>query len=173
MSKAFTNTIESHILNLTLRGGALYKDSAANSGFVYNAATGVTNYTVGTIPLYLAFLTNSTDDASITELAAGGSYTGAGRPGFSGTAGQQFSTSAGSNTASSAGAALVNASALTFTATTTHTGIVGIAICTSPTVGSSLDTTAIYYGDLTGGSVTLNAGQAITFAAGAISVTLN
>lgn len=174
MSKAFTNTIESHILNLTLRGGALYKDNTAGNGFVYNAATGATAYTVGTIPLYLAFLTNSTDDTSITELAAGGSYTGAtGRPPFNGTVGQQFSTSAGTNIASTAGAALVNAQAITFTATATHTGIVGIAICVNQTVGSSLDTTAIYYGDLTGGSVTLTAGQSITFAAGAISVTLN
>lgn len=173
MSKAFTNTIESHILNLTLRGGALYKDATAGNGFVYNAATGATSYTVGTIPLYLAFLTNSTDDTSITELAAAGSYTGAGRPAFSGTAGQQFSTSAGTNFTSTGGAALVNAAALTFTATAIHSGIVGIAICVSPTVGSSLDTTAIYYGDLTGGSVTLNIGQAITFAAGAISVSLN
>lgn len=173
MSKAFTNTIESHILNLTLRGGALYKDATAGNGFVYNAATGATSYTVGTIPLYLAFLTNSTDDTSITELAAGGSYTGAGRPQFNGTAGQQFSTTAGTNTASSAGAALVNAQAITFTATATHTGIVGIAICTGSTVGSSLESTALYYGDLTGGSVTLTAGQSITFAAGAISVTLN
>ena len=154
MSKAFTNTLESEILNSTLRG----------AGFTAKGAT----------TLFLAFLTNSTDDASITELAAGGSYTGlTGRPQFNGTAGQQFSTTAGTNTASSAGAALVNAQAITFTATATHTGIVGIAICTGASVGSSLESTALYYGDLTGGSVTLTAGQSITFAAGAISVTLN
>jgi hypothetical protein len=169
MSKAFTNSVESQLLNVTLRTGCLVQ---TGTGLSYS--TGTTTYTTGTSnPLYLAFLTNSTDDTSITELAAGGSYTGAGRPAFVGTAGQQFSTSAGTNVASTAGAALVNANALTFTATATHTGIVGIAICTSQTVGSSLDTTAIYYGDLTGGSVTLTAGQSITFAAGAISVTLN
>ena len=170
MSKAFTNSVESQLLNVTLRTGCLVQ---TGTGLSYS--TGTTTYTTGTSnPLYLAFLTNSTDDTSITELAAGGSYTGStGRPAFVGTAGQQFSTSAGTNVASTAGAALVNANALTFTATATHTGIVGIAICTSQTVGSSLDTTAIYYGDLTGGSVTLTAGQSITFAAGAISVTLN
>lgn len=170
MSKAFTNSVESQLLNVTLRTGCLVQ---TGTGLSYS--TGTTTYTTGTSnPLYLAFLTNSTDDTSITELAAGGSYTGStGRPAFVGTAGQQFSTSAGTNVASTAGAPLVNANALTFTATATHTGIVGIAICTSQTVGSSLDTTAIYYGDLTGGSVTLTAGQSITFAAGAISVTLN
>jgi hypothetical protein len=150
---AFTNTLESEVLNSTLRGAAFTAKGGA--------------------ALFLAFLTNSTNDGSITELAAGGSYTGTGRPAFSGTAGQQFSTGAGTNVASSSGAALVNAQAITFTATATHTGIVGIAICTGQTVGSSLESTGIYYGDLTGGSVTLTAGQSITFAAGAISVSLD
>ena len=151
---AFTNTLESEVLNSTLRGATFTPKGGA--------------------ALFLAFLTNSTNDGSIAELAAGGSYTGStGRPAFSGTAGQQFSTGAGTNVASSGGAALVNAQAITFTATATHTGIVGIAICTSQTVGSTLETTGIYYGDLTGGSVTLTAGQSITFAAGAISVSLD
>jgi hypothetical protein len=151
---AFTNTLESEVLNSTLRGATFTAKGGA--------------------ALFLAFLTNSTNDGSIAELAAGGSYTGStGRPAFSGTAGQQFSTGAGTNVASSGGAALVNAQAITFTATATHTGIVGIAICTSQTVGSTLETTGIYYGDLTGGSVTLTAGQSITFAAGAISVSLD
>jgi len=150
---AFTNTLESEVLNSTLRGAAFTAKGGA--------------------ALFLAFLTNSTNDGTITELAAGGSYTGAGRPAFSGTAGQQFSTGAGTNVASVNGAPLVNAQAITFTATATHTGIVGIAICTSQTVGSSLESTAIFYGDLTGGSVTLTAGQSITFAAGAISVSLD
>jgi hypothetical protein len=150
---AFTNTLESEVLNSTLRG----------AGFTAKGGTA----------LFLAFLTNSTNDGTIAELAAGGSYTGTGRPAFSGTAGQQFSTGAGTNVASANGAPLVNAQAITFTATATHTGIVGIAICTSSTVGSSLETFGIYYGDLTGGSVTLTAGQSITFAAGAISVSLD
>ena len=150
---AFTNTLESEVLNSTLRG----------AGFTAK----------GGAALYLAFLTNSTNDGTIAELAAGGSYTGAGRPAFNGTVGQQFSTGAGTNVASSSGAALVNAQAITFTATATHSSIVGIAICTGQTVGSALESTALYYGDLTGGSVTLTAGQSITFAAGAISVTLD
>jgi hypothetical protein len=150
---AFTNTLESEVLNSTLRGATFTAKGGA--------------------ALYLAFLTNSTNDGTITELAAGGSYTGSGRPAFSGTVGQQFSTNTTTNVASTGGAALVNFSAITFTATATHTGIVGIAICTSQTVGSSLETTGIYYGDLTGGSVTLTAGQSITFAAGAISVSLD
>ena len=151
---AFTNTLESEVLNSTLRGA------------VFTAKGGAA--------LYLAFLTNSTNDGTITELAAGGSYTGAARPAFSGTVGQQFTAGiAGSNTASTGGVALANASAITFTATATHTGIVGIAICTGQTVGSALESTALYYGDLTGGTVTLTAGQSITFAALAISVTLD
>ena len=151
---AFTNTLESEVLNSTLRGAAFTAKGGA--------------------ALYLAFLTNSTNDGSIAELAAGGSYTGAtGRPAFSGTAGQQFSTGAGTNVASSGGVALVNAQAITFTATATHSNIVGIAICTGQTVGASLESTALYYGDLIGGTVTLTAGQSITFAAGAISVTLD
>jgi hypothetical protein len=128
---------------------------------------------------YLVFLTNSTADNTITELAAAGSYTGAtGRPAFLPlTSGQQWSTTAASNVASTAGAPLVNAQAITFTATATHTGIVGIGISTSAAVGGT--TTAVqseatlhYYGDLTGGSVTLTAGQSITFAAGAISISI-
>jgi hypothetical protein len=151
---AFTNTLESEVLNSTLRGAA------------FTAKGGTA--------LYLAFLTNSTNDGTIAELAAGGSYTGTGRPAFVGTAGQQFTAgAAGSNTASTGGASLYNANAITFTATATHTGIVGIAICTGNTVGSSLESTALYYGDLTGGSVTLTAGQSITFAALAIQVSLD
>lgn len=127
---------------------------------------------------FLVFLTNSTSDSTITELAAGGTYTGlTGRPAFSGTAGQQFTAgAAGSNTASTAGATLSNAFPITFTATATHTGIIGIGISTSAAVGSPTgvqsEATLHYYGDLNGGAITLNAGQAITFAAGSIIVSV-
>jgi hypothetical protein len=149
--------LESEVLNWSLRATA---PSARTGAF------------------FLVFLTNSTADNTITELAAAGSYTGAtGRPAFTGTAGQQWSTTAGTNTASTAGAALVNANAITFTATATHSGIVGIGISTSQAVGAT--TTAVqseaalhYYGDLSGGSVSLTAGQSITFAAGAISISI-
>jgi hypothetical protein len=147
--------LESEVLNWSLRATA---PSARTGSF------------------FLVFLTNSTADNTITELAAGGTYTGTGRPAFTGTAGQQWSTTAGTNVASTSGAALVNANAITFTATATHTGIVGIGISTSSTVGSPTgvqsEATLHYYGDLTGGSVTLTAGQSITFAAGAISISI-
>lgn len=173
---ALSNTLESQILNLTLRGGALYKDVAAGTGFTYNAATGLTAYTVGTMPLYLAFLTNSTNDTSLVELASGGAYTT--RPAFSGTVGQQFSNSTAADVPSSAGSNLVNRQALTFTASgAANNNIIGIAICTSATVNTTpslmaTDPTVLYYGDLTGGVISLAIGQSITFAAGAITVSI-
>ena len=52
----------------------------------------------------------------------------------------------------------------------------GIGISTSNTVGAPTgvqsEAALHYYGDLTGGSVTLTAGQSITFAAGAISISI-
>lgn len=174
---AFSNTIESQILNLTLRGGALYKDNAANTAFTYNAATGVTNYTVGTTPLFIAFLTTASADGTLVELASGGAYTT--RVSCGGTVGQQFSTSTSSDIASTGGTALLNRNAITFTASgAANNGIVGIAICTTNVVNTTpslmtSDPSVLYYGDLTGGTVNLAIGQAITFAAGSITVSLD
>jgi hypothetical protein len=167
---AFSSSLESNVLNLTLRGGSLAV--ATSNTLTYTAGAGAT-----LMPLYLAFLTAAPNDGGLVELAAGGAY--GTRPGFNGTAGQQFSTGAGTNVASSGGAALVNAQALTFTATgAANNGIVGIAICYTNVVNTTssamnVDPSVLYYGDLTGGSVSLAIGQSITFAAGAISVTLD
>jgi hypothetical protein len=167
---AFSSSLESNILNLTLRGGSLAV--TGSNTLTYTAGTGAS-----LMPLYLAFLTTATGDGTLVELASGGAYTS--RPAFSGTAGQQFSTSGGTNVASSGGAQLVNANALTFTATgAANNGIVGIAICYSATVNATpsnmaTDASVLYYGDLTGGSVSLAIGQSITFAAGAITVALD
>jgi len=167
---AFSSSLESNILNLTLRGGSLAV--TGSNTLTYTAGTGAS-----LMPLYLAFLTTATGDGTLVELASGGAYTS--RPAFSGTAGQQFSTSGGTNVASSGGAQLVNANALTFTATgAANNGIVGIAICYSATVNATpssmaTDPSVLYYGDLTGGSVSLAIGQSITFAAGAITVALD
>jgi hypothetical protein len=167
---AFSSSLESNVLNLTLRGGTLAV--ATSNTLTYTSGTGAT-----LMPLFLAFLTTATNDGTLVELAAAGAY--ATRPAFNGTTGQQFSTGAGTNVASSGGSALVNASALTFTASgAANNGIVGIAICYTNTVNTvssamNVDPSVLYYGDLTGGSVSLAIGQAITFAAGAISVTLD
>jgi len=163
---AFSTHNEGKILNLLLRGAA------------YTAYTG---------NLYLAFLTNSTSDTSLVELAPAGTYTGAtGRIQFTGTAQNQFtkfgtstSTAADTSGATADETRLINLNPITFTASgVTHSGIVGIAICSSQAVNATSanmasDTSVILYGDLTGGSVTLTAGQSITFAAGAIVVSLD
>lgn len=167
---AFSSSLESNVLNLTLRGGSLAV--TGSNTLTYTTGTGAS-----LMPLYLAFLTTATSDGTLVELAAAGAY--ATRVDFNGTSGQQFSTGAGTNVASSGGAALVNAQAITFTATgAANNGIVGIAICYTDTVNTvpsamSTDPSVLYYGDLTGGSVSLAIGQSITFAAGAISVTLD
>lgn len=163
---AFPTHNEGKILNTLLRGATL------------------TPYTGA---LYLAFLTNSTSDTSLVELAPAGTYTGAtGRVAFTGTAQNQFtkfgtstSTAADTTGATTDETRLINLNPITFTASgVTHTGIVGIAICSTQTVNATssnmaTDTSVILYGDLTGGSVTLTAGQSITFAAGAIVVSLD
>lgn len=163
---AFSTHNEGKILNLLLRGAA---------------------YTTYTGNLYLAFLTNSTSDTSLVELAPAGTYTGAtGRIQFTGTAQNQFtkfgtstSTAADTSGATSDETRLINLNPITFTASgVTHSGIVGIAICSTQVVNATSalmasDTSVVFYGDLTGGSVTLTAGQSITFAAGAIVVSLD
>lgn len=167
---AFSSSLESNILNLTLRGGSLAV--TGSNTLTYTTGTGAS-----LMPLYLAFLTTATSDGTLVELASAGAYTT--RPAFVGTSGQQFSTGAGTNVASSGGASLVNANALTFTATgAANNGIVGIAICYTNTINATpanmaTDASVLYYGDLTGGSVSLAIGQSITFAAGAISVALD
>lgn len=163
---AFPTHNEGKILNLLLRGATLAPYTGA---------------------LYLAFLTNSTSDTSLVELAPAGTYTGLnGRVAFSGTAQNQF-TKFGTSTSTAADTAgltsdetrLINLNPITFTASgVTHSGIVGIAICSTQAVNATpsamaQDTSVILYGDLTGGSVTLTAGQSITFAAGAIVVSLD
>jgi hypothetical protein len=154
---AFSNTLESEVLNSTLRGAA------------FTAKGGAT--------MYLAFLTNATSDTALTELASGGAYTT--RPAFTATTSQCFSTATGSDIASTSGTQLLNRNALTFTASgAANNSITGIAICTTNTVNATpanmaTDASVLYYGDLTGGTVSLAVGQSITFAAGAITVSLD
>ena len=160
---AFSTHIEGKILNLLLRGAA---------------------FTPYTGNLYLAFLTNSTSDTSLVEHAATGAY--GTRVGFSGATQNQF-TKYGTSTSTAADTSgaitdetrLINLNPITFTASgAALTGVVGIAICTTNVVNTTpsamaADTSVIFYGDLTGGSVTLAIGQSITFAAGAIVVSLD
>jgi hypothetical protein len=163
---AFPTHNEGKILNLLLRGATLAPYTGA---------------------LYLAFLTNSTSDTSLVELAPAGTYTGSnGRVAFSGATQNQF-TKFGTSTSTAADTSgaladetrLINLNPITFTASgVTHSGIVGIAICSTQAVNATssamaTDTSVILYGDLTGGSVTLTPGQSITFAAGAIVVSLD
>lgn len=160
---AFSTHNEGKILNLLLRGATL----APYTG-----------------NLYLAFLTNSTSDTTLVEHAATGAY--GTRVLFSGTAQNQF-TKFGTSTSTPADTAgliadetrLINLNPITFTASgAALTGVVGIAICSTNVVNTTpanmaQDTSVILYGDLTGGSVTLAIGQSITFAAGAIVVSLD
>lgn len=150
---AFANHLEAKVLNSTLRGVA------------FTATGGAT--------LYLALLTNSTSDSTVAEVASGGGYTS--RIAFTATTSQCFQKFGSTGDADATTPKLANINAISFSATGTITGIVGIAICTSATLSATIssDTSMLYYGDLTGGSVTLNSGQSITFAAGAITVELD
>lgn len=154
---AFPNHQEAKILNSTLRG----------------ATTGTSFVVTGGATLYIALLTNSTSDGTIAEVASGSGYTT--RIDMTATASQCFQQTAGSGEATAAVPSLSNINPVTFTATGTINGIVGIAICTSDTISATItgDTSVLYYGDLTGGTVNLTSGQSITFAAGAITVTLD
>jgi hypothetical protein len=91
------------------------------------------------------------------------------------TASQCFQQTGSTGEATASVPSLSNINAVTFTASGTINGIIGIAICTSATISATItsDATVLYYGDLTGGTVNLTAGQSITFAAGAITVTLD
>lgn len=150
---AFANHLEAKVLNSTLRGVA------------FTATGGAT--------LYLALLTNSTNDTSVAEVASGAGYTS--RIAFTATTSQCFQKTGSTGDADATTPSLSNINSISFSATGTIAGIVGIAICTSATLSGTIssDTSMLYYGDLNGGSVTLNNGQSITFAAGAITVTLD
>lgn len=150
---AFANHLEAKVLNSTLRGVA------------FTATGGAT--------LYLALLTNSTNDTSVAEVASGAGYTS--RIAFTATTSQCFQKTSSTGDADATTPSLSNINSISFSATGTIAGIVGIAICTSATLSGTIssDTSMLYYGDLNGGSVTLNNGQSITFAAGAITVTLD
>jgi hypothetical protein len=155
---AFPNHQEAKILNSTLRG----------------ATTGTNFFSVtGGATLYLALLTNSTNDGSFAEVASGAGYTA--RPAFTATSSQCFQKTSSTGEADAATPSLSNINPITFTASGTISGIVGVAICTASALSGTItsDTSVLYYGDLTGGSVTLTAGQSITFAANAITVTLD
>ena len=118
-------------------------------------------------------MTNVTSDGSLAENASGAGYTA--RIAMTATTSQCFGVGGVAATGATAGSAgLSNCNAVTFTASGTIT-IAGIAICTSSTISgtASTDTSIIYYGDITGGSVTLGSGQTITFAANNITVSLD
>lgn len=154
---AFPNHQEAKILNSTLRG----------------ATTGTSFVVTGGATLYIALLTNSTNDSTFAEVASGSGYTT--RIGMTATASQCFQQTGSTGEATASVPSLSNINPVTFTATGTINGIVGIAICTSATLSATItsDTSVLYYGDLTGGTVNLTSGQSITFAAGAITVTLD
>lgn len=154
---AFPNYQEARILNSTLRG----------------ATTGTSFVVTGGATLYVALLTNSTNDGSFAEVASGAGYTT--RIAMTATSSQCFQKTGSTGEADATTPSLSNINAVTFTASGTINGIVGIAICTSATLSATIsaDTSVLYYGDLTGGTVNLTSGQSITFAAGAITVTLD
>jgi hypothetical protein len=149
---AMTNNLEAELLNTTLRGTA-------------RTATGGAT-------LYIALMTNVTADGSLAENASGAGYTS--RIAMTATTSQCFGVGGVAATPATAGSAgLSNCNAVTFTAGGTIT-IAGIAVCTSPTISgtASTDTSILYYGDITGGSVTLGSTQTITFAANNITISL-
>ena len=150
---AMTRNLEAEMLNATLRGTA-------------RTATGGAT-------LYIALMTNVTSDSTLAENASGAGYTS--RIAMTATSSQCFGVGGVATTAATAGSAgLSNVNAVTFTAGGTIT-IAGIAICTSSTISAtaSTDTSILYYGDITGGSVTLGNTQTITFAANNITVSLD
>lgn len=158
---AFTNWFEAKVLNMTLRNEAF-------------AGANPAAFTQPTTTLYIALMTNVTNDGTLTEMASGtGGYST--RLTLTNTTYAFGQGGAQATWASSASPTLSNTAAVTFTASGTTSAIVGIAICTSATISAtaSADQTILYYGDLTGGAVTLNSGQSITFAANSIVVSLD
>ena len=161
---AFTNATEAAVINHLLR----------NTSFGPFGANGTT----GT-QLYLALMSNITSDAALAEIASG---TGGYSTRIPLTSGATAATDAkfgvgGANTAASTATPgpLTNINAVSFTASGAIT-ITGIAICTSATISAtaSTDATILFYGDITGGSVTLGSGQTITFPSNTgISITLD
>ena len=146
---AFTNATEASLLNHLLRGTSF-------GPFGGNGSTGT--------QLYLALMTNVTSDAALAENASGtGGYTSRIAIGTSPAA--TFGVG-GANTAATTATPgpLTNIPAVSFSATGAIT-IAGIGICTSATISAtaSTDTSILFYGDITGGSVTLGSGQTITF----------
>lgn len=158
---AFTNATEANILNHLLR----------NTSFGPFGANGTT----GT-QLYLALMTNVSSDSALAENASGtGGYSA--RIALSTLATDAKFGVGGANTAASTGTPgpLTNINAVSFAATGAIT-IAGIGICTSATISAtaSTDTSILFYGDITGGSVTLGASQTITFPANTgISISLD
>lgn len=149
---AFTNATEANLLNHLLRGTAF-------GPFGANGTTGT--------QLYLALMTNVSSDAALAENALGtGGYNN--RIALTTNATDAKFGIGGANTpaATATPGPLTNINAVSFTATGAIT-IAGIGICTSGTISATASTDAniLFYGDITGGSVTLGAGQTITFPA--------
>jgi hypothetical protein len=143
---AFTNATEANLLNHLLRG-----TSFGPFG--------------GSTQLYLALMTNVAGDGTLAENASGtAGYTS--RIAI-GTAPTVTFGVGGVNTAASTATPgpLTNIPAVSFTASGASITIAGIGICTSATISAtaSTDATILFYGDITGGSVTLGSGQTITF----------
>ena len=152
---AFTNATEANLLNHLLRGTSF-------GPFGANGTTGT--------QLYLALMTNVSSDAALAENASG---TGGYNNRIPLTTGPTAATDAkfglgGANTPANTTTPgpLTNINAVSFAATGAIT-IAGIGICTSGTISAtaSTDATILFYGDITGGSVTLGNGQTITFPA--------
>jgi hypothetical protein len=148
---AFTNPTEASLLNHLLRG----------TSFGPYGADG----TSGT-QLWLALMTNVASDATLAENALGtAAYNTRIALGASATTAKfgVGGTNAAATTATPG--PLTNINAVSFTATGASITIAGIGICTSSTINAtaSTDATILFYGDITGGSVTLGSGQTITF----------
>lgn len=147
---AFTNATEASLLNHLLRGTTF-------GPFGGNGSTGT--------QLYLALMTNVASDGTLAENASGtAGYTS--RIAIGTSPASTFGVG-GANTAASTGTPgpLTNIPAVSFTASGGSITIAGIAICTSATISATASTDAniLFYGDITGGSVTLGSGQTITF----------
>lgn len=150
-STAFTNATEANVLNCLLRG-------ASFGPFGGNGTTGTR--------LYLALMSNIAGDGTLAEIASGtAGYTSRIAMGASAT--DAVFGVGGANTAASTGTPgpLTLITPVSFSATGGSITIAGIAICTSATISATAttDTSILFYGDITGGSVTLGSGQTITF----------
>lgn len=162
---AFTNATEANLLNHLLRGTSF-------GPFGANGTTGT--------QLWLALMTNVASDATLAENALGTAGYSTRIPlatGASAATDAKFGL-AGANTAASTvtPGPLTNINAVSFTASGASITIAGIGICTSGTISAtaSSDATILFYGDITGGSVTLGSGQTITFPNNTgISITLD